>query len=874
MDLTSGYHQAPIAKADQPHTAFITHRGLYQWVRVPMGPKGAPAYFQYQMVNTVFPGLVHNILEVYLDDICTWSDTIEGLCENLEKIFDRLAKFNITLNKKKCRFGMSEVEYVGHVIDEHGLSFSSKKIDKISTFRKPERKKDLKSFLGLASYFREHVDKYADMAGPLHGLIEAYTKKGRQNRLVWTPEADTAFDKLKEAIINCPKVHWITPGHPIFVNTDASDYGIGAYLYQQIEGKEVPISFLSKTLSRVERKWSTIEKEAYAIFYALSKWEMYLRDTHFTLRTDHANLTYLRTEHKQKVQRWKLAIQQYTFQIEHVKGADNVVADGFSRFCPYVEDEPQEEYHTLLSFAASLDEEDLIQQDVHKKTAPARKAERTRAVLKEHSIPTAKHNVISQCHNSNVGHFKVNMTIDKVRKYIEKNNLTQKFDNWTNSELRRDVTSFIHKCPLCQKMQEIRRAVHARPYTTSSWGVFDNLAIDVITGLPESTEGYSNLMVIIDTFSRYIELHPMGPLTAQNAVNALEQWMSRYGRPLNILTDNASQFQKEYQAVLDALGIENQKIHPYSHEENAIVERANKEVLRHLRNILYDTKVMEEWTKHVPHVQRIKNSTRVLSTGMAPHELVFGLSSRLEQGILYPHQPAAKAGSMSDYINKQHIIQKQALEAAYKHQDEVDDKHLAAAPATLETEFDIGSYVLVQYENDERRPPTKVHPKLRGPYKVEAVTRRDQRGAIYTCRNLHSNKLEDFHVKLLTPFHYDARYTDPEAEALVDRQGFIVEAVLDHIFESKKQLKTDLKFLIKWLGYTKPTWEPYAGVAMVGKVHEYLVANNMEKYIREAYRPEKVVTQTPSPSTKRPEPSYVDGSRQSKRPRKSRQFDD
>jgi hypothetical protein len=110
MDLTSGYHQAPIAKADQPHTAFITHRGLYQWVRVPMGPKGAPAYFQYQMVNTVFPGLVHNILEVYLDDICTWSDTIEGLCENLEKIFDRLAKFNITLNKKKCRFGMSEVE--------------------------------------------------------------------------------------------------------------------------------------------------------------------------------------------------------------------------------------------------------------------------------------------------------------------------------------------------------------------------------------------------------------------------------------------------------------------------------------------------------------------------------------------------------------------------------------------------------------------------------------------------------------------------------------------------------------------------------------------------------------------------------------------
>jgi hypothetical protein len=128
-------------------------------------------------------------------------------------------------------------------------------------------------------------------------------------------------------------------------------------------------------------------------------------------------------------------------------------------------------------------------------------------------------------------------------------------------------------------------------------------------------------------------------------------------------------------------------------------------------------------------------------------------------------------------------------------------------------------------------------------------------------------------VKLLTPFHYDARFTNPEAEALVDRQGFIVEAVLEHIFDSKKQLKTDLKFLIKWLGYTKPTWEPYAGVAKVAKVHEYLIANHMEKYIRDAYRPEKVMESTPSTKEKRPGPFYEDGSRQSARPRKLRRTD-
>jgi hypothetical protein len=146
LDLTSGYHQAPIAVADQDYTSFITHRGLYKWKRVPMGPKGAPAYFQYQMVNTVFPGLVHQILEVYLDDIITWADSIAELSSNLQKIFDRLKGHNITLNPDKCRFGMSEVEYVGHVINQYGLSFSKAKLDKVDTFEKPDTMKKLKSW--------------------------------------------------------------------------------------------------------------------------------------------------------------------------------------------------------------------------------------------------------------------------------------------------------------------------------------------------------------------------------------------------------------------------------------------------------------------------------------------------------------------------------------------------------------------------------------------------------------------------------------------------------------------------------------------------------------------------------------------------------
>ena len=841
MDLTSGYHQAPLAKACQEYTAFITHMGLYKWVRVPMGPKGAPSYFQHQMVNTVLPGLVHVMCEVYLDDICVYAQTVEELCTRLDQVLERFKKYNLTLNPDKCRFGMSEVEYVGHVISKEGLSFSDAKLDKVKTFRKPETAKALREFVGLVSYFRDHIDHLVEKIEPLQTAITSSKGKGR---LTWTGSMNQAFETIKEAVINCPILHWLIPGHPVYVHTDASDFGIGAYLFQIVDGKETPISFISKTLNSTERKWATPEKEAYAIFYALTKWEHYLRDIKFILRTDHYNLTYINNEPKQKVQRWKLAIQQYDFGIEYIPGPKNIVADGLSRFCPF---EPEEEQDTfsLNALIANIDEdfEDYLgTQITQSQSRPAaRQPIRARDIDKEYVIPEEKYKVIAQCHNTKVGHFRVQQTVEKVRKHLSNNpKAAVKNDEWSNVELRQDVTTFVNQCPCCQQMNILRTGIHTHGYTTSTWGVMDNIAMDVLMGLPESDQGNKNLMVIIDTFSRYIELYPMRELTAKNAVRALNQWMCRYGRPRNILTDNASQFQAEYEATLRVLGIRNEKIHPYSHEENAIVERANREIIRHLRNILYETKIHKEWEEHVPDIQRIKNSTPVSSTGVAPGELVFGTAYRLEAGVLYPHKPEDDIPMpLHEYLQKRYKAQMAVLEAAYKHQDEVDARHISHVPAKPETEFDIDSYVLVQYENDERAPPSKVHPLLRGPYKVVAVRTRDSRGTIYTCRNLATNKLEDFHVKLLQPFRYDQRYVDPEQAAMADQQMFEVEEIQDHVFDGK-ELKTNLRFKVKWVGFPNPTWEPYATMSKVEVVHRYLLSKRMAKFIPDAYKEDRV----------------------------------
>jgi hypothetical protein len=214
-------------------------------------------------------------LEVYLDDLITWADNVNDLITNLKSIFDRLRKYNLTLNPEKCRFGMSEVEYVGHLINEHSITFSNDKKSLVANFPKPENIGTLKSFIGLSSYFRRHIKNFAELIHPLNGLCEGYNKKTKGLKLEWTEETTQAFIKTQEAIVNCQMLFYRDHSAPIQLYTDASDYGIGGYLCQVIDDIEQPIAFISKTLTRAEKKWSVYEKEAYAIFYALRKWEHY-----------------------------------------------------------------------------------------------------------------------------------------------------------------------------------------------------------------------------------------------------------------------------------------------------------------------------------------------------------------------------------------------------------------------------------------------------------------------------------------------------------------------------------------------------------------------------------------------------------------------
>ena len=849
MDLTSGYHQAPLAEASKKYTAFVTALGMFEWNRVPMGLKAAGSYFQRTMVTQVLRGLIFDICECYLDDIITYGEDEKTFLANLEAVFARLQQFNVTLNPAKCRFGMSEIEYVGHVINDKGVTFTRDKLDSVVNFPKPETEKDMKSFLGLANYFRLHVQNHTDIVAPLEATVTPYVKN---KRIVWTAEMDTAFIDIKRLIDECPLLYFFNPDAPVFLQTDASMRGIGAYLFQVVDGKEVPIEFLSKAFAKEQTRWSTFEQEAYAIFYALRKWDHLLRDAKFTLQTDHRNLVFINSNGSAKVKRWKLLIQEYDFNIEHIAGVKNVVADTFSRLCPLPKPQSdltpsdvttsdefihgmqelnlEDEFATLYEEADdmydgiqqcwALDEEEIPASE----TTPGRYVSLTQAVYDQ----------IKLAHNAEVGHGGVKRTLDKLKR------LHADFPNKEKS-----VQKFIKDCPYCQKTSQRKVATTTLPFTIASTEAMQVLSIDTIGPLPEDNEGYKYILAIIDNFSRWISLYALRSVEAKEAAEALIHFFGIFGVPQQIMSDGGTQFMAEADEVIKIIGAQHSLTIAHSHQQAGIVERSNKETLRHLRAFMFDQKIEKEWRAYLPFTQRILNAEVVEHLGVAPAQIIFGAAIDLDRGILTPNTPAKEHDSehrqLSEYVRKLIETQRAAIKYAATRQEQTDARHVAERTAALSgevTSFKNGSYVLVSYPDDgflkTPRPPNKLLTKLKGPLQVISSD-----GPAYTLRD-HTSSTKDLtvHVARLRPFYYDKERIDPVKISMKDTDQFLVEEIRDHRgYTGKGHHKkvSQLELLVKWVGFETPEWQPWHNFTSNSIAHAYLRTNNLQRAIPRSF---------------------------------------
>ena len=327
LDLTKGYWQVPLTPASKEKTAFATPEGLYQYTRLPFGLHGAPATFQRLMDRILTPH--RGYAAAYLDDVVIQSPDWASHLPRKQAVIDSLREACLTANPKKCRLALSETNYLGYTIGRGLVKPQEAKLQAIQDWPQPITKKQVRSFLGLAGYYRRFITDFATIAAP---LTELTTK--RHSRMVrWNPAAEAAFVNLKRALCSGPILVAPDFKKDFVVQADASEVGLGAVLTQAHEGEEHPILYLSRTLLQREKNYSTVEKECLAVTWALESLRFYLLGQRFTVVSDHAPLQWMarNRETNSRVTRWFLSLQAFNFSVIHRAGKRHCNADALSR---------------------------------------------------------------------------------------------------------------------------------------------------------------------------------------------------------------------------------------------------------------------------------------------------------------------------------------------------------------------------------------------------------------------------------------------------------------------------------------------------------------------------------------------------------------
>uniref|UniRef100_A0A3B3HAG4 Gypsy retrotransposon integrase-like protein 1 n=3 Tax=Oryzias latipes TaxID=8090 RepID=A0A3B3HAG4_ORYLA len=329
IDLCKGYWQVPLTRHSRELTAFRTPWGLFQFTVLPFGLHGAPATFQ-RLMNQVLCG-VSEFAAAYLDDIVIFSNTWDEHLGHLERVLDCLQGAGLTVNPSKCVFAKPETDYLGYIIGNGMIKPQTDKVSAIQSCPLPVTKKQLRSFLGMAGFYHRFIPHFSARAALLTDLTGARSP----NNLQWTKEAEAAFEDIKRALSKNPVLYSPNFQKPFILQTDASDRGLGAVLLQGPPDDRHPVAFISRKLFPREVQYSTVEKEALGIKWALDSFKYYLLGREFTLETDHKALQWLARmkDTNGRITRWYLAIQPYYFTIHHIPGRNNSTADFISR-CP------------------------------------------------------------------------------------------------------------------------------------------------------------------------------------------------------------------------------------------------------------------------------------------------------------------------------------------------------------------------------------------------------------------------------------------------------------------------------------------------------------------------------------------------------------
>lgn len=738
IDLRSGYHQVSVKKEHRDKTCFVTPYGTYRYLRMPFGLRNAPATFQ-RLMDRFKSGLSGVSIFAYLDDIIVLSETFEKHLSDLNRVFNRLKLFGLRGKREKCRFACVEVRYLGHLITTEGIQVNPDKVSAIMKIPSPKNQKQVQSFLQTCSWYRKFIENFSAVAKPLCTLTK------RDAIWKWGEEEENSFQKLKENLTKAPILQQADYSKPYVLRTDASGYALGAVLLQGEGTDERPIEYASRLLTTAESNYSTTEREALAVVWAIEKFRGYLEGAKVIIGTDHQPLKWLLSlkTPSGRLARWALKLQAYDLQISYTPGSQNVVADMLSR--PPIANEVQEKQDVLFTTivmprksSTEMREEQLSDPEV-KKIIDAFEADEpvnisrwtdrgyilTNGVLYRYSpvaedeepqlvIPTnCRKLVMEEYHDaSTAGHYGVEKTLSRIS------------SRYYFTGMRKYVEEYLKQCPECQKYKVSNLKPAGLLQTPAATQRFETIAVDLVGPLPETETGLRWILTVEDTASKWIEIFPLKEATASNcAYTLINEIFLRYGTPRKMISDNGVQFISDVmQQVTHTLGI-SQSLIPLYHPESNPIERRHRDLTTQLSILVKDKH--RNWSDHLPAIKFAMNTAKCVSTGFTPAYLTFGRELRTPDDVNHDLRHIVEEDkfipAITPYLKRFAATLQQARENIEKQQDiqktRVDD---ARRPAT----FELGDKVLIRshhLSNASKGLSAKLAPRRDGPYRIRRV---------------------------------------------------------------------------------------------------------------------------------------------------------